>query len=145
MIFGQCDLGKTPYNSWGKPVWELFFISENLLQRNWNTQEKLQHSQNPTYLNFCAKLPTRNLCQQQNRKHSKNITATQKMTVIFGQCDPGKTPYNSWGKPVWELFFISENLLQRNWNTQKKSNIHKIQLISISVHKLHLENHATAK
>lgn len=23
---------------------------------------------------------------------------------------PWKTPYNSWGKPIWELFFISENV-----------------------------------
>ena len=29
--------------------------------------------------------------------------------MIFGKCDPGKTPYNSCGKPVWELLFIYEN------------------------------------
>jgi len=27
--------------------------------------------------------------------------------MIFGQGDPGKTPYNSWGKPVRKLLLIS--------------------------------------
>eukprot|EP00253_Pinus_taeda_P015267 PITA_15267 len=35
-------------------------------------------------------------------------------TVIFGQGDPGKTPYNSWGKPVRKLFLIPKNALYTN-------------------------------
>ena len=41
-------------------------------------------------------------------------------TEIFCQGDPGKTPYNSWGKPVRELFFISENYLFTVRNIQQK-------------------------
>ena len=42
--------------------------------------------------------------------------------MIFGQLDPGKTPYNSWGKPVWELFFISGKcLLQRKFFSKKSA------------------------
>ena len=32
-------------------------------------------------------------------------------TDIFGQHDPGKTPYNSWGKPVRKLLLISGKML----------------------------------
>ena len=41
-------------------------------------------------------------------KNSENKSATHKNfdTLIFGQCDPGKTPYNSWGKPVRKLLLI---------------------------------------
>jgi len=37
-----------------------------------------------------------------------NSHLTHLNTMIFGQDDPGKTPYNSGGKPVRELFLISE-------------------------------------
>ena len=36
-----------------------------------------------------------------------NSHLTHLNTVIFGQGDPGKTPHNSWGKPVRKLFLIS--------------------------------------
>ena len=47
--------------------------------------------------------------EQKKKSTGTNSHLTHLNTVIFGQCDPGKTPYNSWGKPVRELFLISEN------------------------------------
>ena len=53
--------------------------------------------------------------------------------MIFGQCDPGKTPYNSWGKPVQELFFISENAFFTVRNIQQNNQQENLQLISFPV------------
>ena len=57
-------------------------------------------------------------------KNQQTKTATQNiLTLIFGQHDPGKTPYNSWGKPVWKLLFIFWILLLQ-WcrNLHRKKN-----------------------
>ena len=40
------------------------------------------------------------MLEKQN-KTQQNKSATQKIDMLnFGQCDPEKTPYNSWGKPI---------------------------------------------
>jgi hypothetical protein len=38
-------------------------------------------------------------CRIKNQQ-LKTAIKTHLNSVIFGQLDPGKTPYNSWGKPV---------------------------------------------
>ena len=53
-------------------------------------------------------------------------------TDIFGQHDPGKTPYNSWGKPIWELLISEKCFLQ--WEKYSEISTSKLlQLISFSV------------
>ena len=58
---------------------------------------------------------------QKKKSASLKQYSTHDNTMIFGQGDRGKTPYNSWGKPVRKLllisgkkYFYSERNIQKN-------------------------------
>jgi len=51
-------------------------------------------------------------------KHSKIMSHTQNNTVIFGQCDPGKTPTTLGETQFESSSLFLKMILQRNWNTQ---------------------------
>ena len=72
-------------------------------------------------------------CIKKKKIADTNSHSTHYNTVIFGQGDPGKTPYNSWGKPVWELLLISEKCFLQCEKYSEKSASKLLQLISFSV------------
>ena len=65
----------------------------------------------------------------------------QNNTVIFGQCDPKKIPLQLLGKTsLRALFYFWKCFYRETEIHSKNSSKHKLQLISISVLELHLEN-----
>ena len=66
-IFGQGDPGKTPYNSWGKPVQNLLLISGKCFYSKRNIQQKISKQTFTTYLVFRASQLTAKTCKQRNR------------------------------------------------------------------------------
>ena len=62
-------------------------------------------------------------------KNSENKSATHRIfdTLIFGQCDPRKPPYNSWGKPVRKLLLISVKCFYGEVKCTGKISTNKVQ------------------
>ena len=73
LIFCQYDPGKTPYNSWGKPVRKLFFISKYCFYGEMICTVKIPAIIIFTYLEHCACTPPRFSCQMQNRKLQRRV------------------------------------------------------------------------
>ena len=53
-------------------------------------------------------------------KHYKIMSHTENNTVIFGQCDSGKTPTTLGENQFESSSLFLKMFLQRNWNTQWK-------------------------
>ena len=93
-----------------------------------STTGKRNFAENTNSGNFSECCKCRNKITAVTNSHS-----THHNSIIFGQGDPGKTPYNSWGKPVWELLLISEKCFLQWEKYSEKSASKLLQLISFSV------------
>jgi len=92
MIFGQHDPGKTPYNSWGKPVWKLLFIFWILLLqwcRNLHSKKTTATSKQSLSQKSCQTPPW--FSCPQNRKITAEITAFKTIRTSRKHCRNGCT------------------------------------------------------
>ena len=71
-----------------------------------STTGKINFAENTNSGNFSECCKCRNKITAVTNSHS-----THHNSEIFGQGDPGKTPYNSWGKPVWKLLIYFWKML----------------------------------
>ena len=83
VIFGQGDPGKTPYNSWGKPVRELLLISEYAFYNERKIQQKISKQTFTTYLVFCAPESTGKYLQMTKQDSNKCCTASSIFVPTF--------------------------------------------------------------
>ena len=81
-MFGQYDLGKTPYNSWGNPVQEIFFISGKLFYKEAENIVKITTTKITDLSHFCACPPPQKMCQSTKITEHKNFIEHNFFTAL---------------------------------------------------------------